>query len=255
MSCLLLQPLVDRVQRLGLSGLNRTGPSVDPPPITGRALELQATPQHETAHLFTLPSSVPRPIPSSDAIASNRDTPVSVASQTTGAPRRGYRRSWSCVRAASRPASGSRVVGCGGGRFTGHTDVRTSRYAPLDFSNGPGEVSGLLTFIGLVLLVYGHSNERLRRRTPTRSRPVGFGSGHGPSGTMWRTNSRAAPSALSCRDPLVRAGLRECVIPAIRSHGVASSTCETPRKRSGANSRSRRSGIACALPLGRSRPR
>lgn len=41
----------------------------------------------------------------------------------------------------------------------------------MDFSNGPGEVFGLLTFIGLVLLVYGYSNERLRRRTPTRSRP------------------------------------------------------------------------------------
>jgi hypothetical protein len=40
----------------------------------------------------------------------------------------------------------------------------------VDFSHGAGEVFGLLTFIGLVLMVSGYSNERLRRRTPTRSR-------------------------------------------------------------------------------------
>lgn len=40
----------------------------------------------------------------------------------------------------------------------------------MDFSHGPGEVFGLLTFVGLVLLVYGYSNDRLRRRTPTRPR-------------------------------------------------------------------------------------
>jgi hypothetical protein len=35
---------------------------------------------------------------------------------------------------------------------------------PMDVSHGPGEAFGLLTWIGLVLLAYGYSNERLRRR-------------------------------------------------------------------------------------------
>lgn len=43
---------------------------------------------------------------------------------------------------------------------------------PLNLSHGPGEVFGVLTFVGLVLLVYGYSNEWQRKRTQPRSRPT-----------------------------------------------------------------------------------
>ena len=42
----------------------------------------------------------------------------------------------------------------------------------MDLSRGPGEVFGLLTFVGLVLLAYGYSNESLRRRTRGSTRPT-----------------------------------------------------------------------------------
>lgn len=42
----------------------------------------------------------------------------------------------------------------------------------MDLSRGPGQVFGLLAFLGLVLLAYGSSNERARRRRSGDSRPT-----------------------------------------------------------------------------------
>lgn len=47
----------------------------------------------------------------------------------------------------------------------------------MDLSHGPGQVFGLLTFLGLFLLAYGYSNERGRRRgSPSSTRPTISGS-------------------------------------------------------------------------------
>jgi hypothetical protein len=43
---------------------------------------------------------------------------------------------------------------------------------PMDLSRLPGEAFGLLTWIGLVLLGHGCSNERLRRRRRGSARPT-----------------------------------------------------------------------------------
>lgn len=40
----------------------------------------------------------------------------------------------------------------------------------MDLAHGPGEVFGLLTFLGVVLVLYGYSDEGLRRRSPARPR-------------------------------------------------------------------------------------
>ncbi len=52
------------------------------------------------------------------------------------------------------------------------TSARKGQAPPMDLSQGPGQAFGLLTFIGLVLLAYGYSNEVLRRRTRGSTRPT-----------------------------------------------------------------------------------